>query len=140
MLSKEFNLSTLRALELFAPLTDTELEFLRPQLAVRSVSIGDVLMEAGTPGDELYILLVGEVKVIQGFRTPLETVVATLQPIAVFGEMALLTGELRSATVVATARISSSPGWRRRRRRPTRRMIGTSSTEIVRRGKNGHVC
>lgn len=102
MLSKEFNLATLRALPLFSPLTDTELEVLRPELAVRIASVGDVLMASGTPGDELYILLLGQVKVIHNYRMANETVAATLEPIAVFGEMALLTGEPRSATVIAT--------------------------------------
>ncbi len=102
MLSKEFNLATLRALDLFAPLSDEELEFLRPELAVRTASIGDLIMEAGTPGDELYILLVGEVKVIHGFRTNAEKVVATVHPVGIIGEMALLTGAPRSASVVAT--------------------------------------
>ncbi len=102
MLSKEFNLATLRALDLFAPLTDQELEFLRPELGVRTASVGDVIMEAQTPGDELFILLVGEVKVIHDYRSASEKVVATVHPIGLFGEMALLTGAPRSATVVAT--------------------------------------
>lgn len=102
MLSSEFKLSTLRAHDLFAPLTDLELEVMRPALSVRTASVGDVIMESGAPGDELCVLLVGEVKVVKDFRLPTEAVAATLAPMAVFGEMALLTGDPRSATVIAT--------------------------------------
>ena len=102
MLTPEFNLNTLRALEIFAHLTDEELELLRPALSVRVCSIGDVIMEEGSPGQELFVLLVGQAKAVIGFQEPTETVVNTLEPVDIFGEMALLTGEPRSATVVAT--------------------------------------
>jgi len=102
MLTSEFNLATLRALEIFAPLSDEELEWLRPALGVLTLNLGDVVMEQGTEGDELYVLLVGEAKVVTDWRTPEETVIARIEPIDILGEMALLTGQPRSATVVAT--------------------------------------
>jgi len=102
MLTPEFNLSTLRALKIFEDLSDEELELLRPALSVRVCSIGDVIMEEGSPGQELFILLVGQAKAVIDFQAPTETIVNTLEPVEIFGEMALLTGELRSASVVAT--------------------------------------
>ena len=102
MLHEQFRLSTLRALPIFEPLSDDELEHLRPALTVRTCSVGDVVVEEGTPGDELYVLLVGEAKVVRSHRQPHEKIIAVLNPIEVFGEMALLTGELRSASVIAT--------------------------------------
>lgn len=102
MLSGDFNLATLRAVQVFAPLSDEELELLRPALSIRECAIGDVLMAEGEPGDELYVLLSGEVKVVAGHRTDEEAVVATMSPVEVFGEISLLSGEPRSATVLAT--------------------------------------
>ena len=102
MLTSDFNLSTLRALDIFEPLADAELEYLRPALTVRTCSIGDVIMQEGTPGEELFILLVGQVKAVVDFQLSTETVVNILEPMEMFGEMALLTGAPRSATVVAT--------------------------------------
>ncbi|GMV38726.1 MAG: hypothetical protein AMXMBFR64_04420 [Myxococcales bacterium] len=102
MLSATFDLKTLRAIPMFAPLSDDELEYIRPHLSVRTVSTGDLAFSEGAAGDELFILLSGEVKVIKGHRLPEERVLAVLGPVEAFGEMSLLTGERRTATVVAT--------------------------------------
>jgi len=102
MLSEDFNIGTLRAVELFRPLSNDELELIRPALTVREIPIGDTMMEEGEPGDDVYVLLAGEVKVVTGHRTPEETVVSSLGPVEVLGEMSLLSGEPRSATIVAT--------------------------------------
>ena len=102
MLSEDFNIATLRAVEVFSPLSDEELEVIRPALSVQEISIGDTLMIEGDTGNDAYILLSGEVKVITGHRTPDETVVNTMGPVQVLGEMSLMSGEPRSATIVAT--------------------------------------
>lgn len=57
---------------------------------------GDVLCEDGTPGDYFYMIVDGEAEVRKGRK-----VLGTMGSGEVFGEMALLTGEPRSATVVA---------------------------------------
>lgn len=55
---------------------------------------GEPIIEAGQPGDEFYILRRGEVAVLSGERE-----LARLGPGQFFGEMSLLTGAPRSATV-----------------------------------------
>lgn len=102
MVDESFRISTLRAVKLFEPLSDAELELVRPAVGVREYSIGDVIIAEGTEGDELFVLLLGEAKIVKNHRTVEETVVATVRPIEVIGEMALLFGDLRSATIVAT--------------------------------------
>lgn len=57
---------------------------------------GDVLCEEGTPGEYFYMIVNGEAEVRKA-----QKVVRIMEPGEVFGEMALLTGEPRSATVVA---------------------------------------
>jgi CRP-like cAMP-binding protein len=57
---------------------------------------GDPLFREGDPGDSILVLLEGNVEV-----TKKETVLTTLEPGAVMGEMSLLGGAARSATVTA---------------------------------------
>ena len=102
MVSEVFNVTTLRALELFKPLSDEQLEHLRPAINVRIASVGEVIMIEGEPGDELWVLLVGECKIIGNYKTPDEHIVDVVTPIDIMGEMALLTGGKRTATVVVT--------------------------------------
>ena len=61
---------------------------------------GQVILRENTPGDSAYIILSGEVeitKIIEGQRVVLDT----LGPGSIFGEMSLLDGSPRSATVTA---------------------------------------
>ena len=51
MLGEQFDIQTLRALPLFSPLSDEELELLRPALTVESRNVGDVLIEEGDIGE-----------------------------------------------------------------------------------------
>lgn len=102
MLDDSFNLSALRALPIFAPLSEAELDYLRPVLSVTSHGPGDVVIEEGTPGSELYVLVDGECRVERNRGRPDQRLVATLKPVEIFGEMALLTGNPRFASVVAT--------------------------------------
>jgi CRP-like cAMP-binding protein len=61
-------------------------------------SDGEKIISQGEIGECMYILQQGTVEVV--FERPEgETVLGTLNPGAVFGEMALFTRELRSATV-----------------------------------------
>ena len=62
---------------------------------------GERIIEQGTPGHSMFILLEGEADVLVHTDGP-DACVATLRSSDYFGEMSLLTGEPRSATVVAT--------------------------------------
>jgi len=93
----------LNSLELFASLTDDEKNALAAQLTPRPFAHGDLATRQGDPSDSLYILARGEVGI---FREPEKGSqgrkrLTTLGAPSIFGEMGLLTGEARSATVVA---------------------------------------
>ncbi|MFC2076897.1 cyclic nucleotide-binding domain-containing protein [candidate division KSB1 bacterium] len=64
----------------------------------KAYSDGEKIISQGEIGDCMYILQQGEVEIV--FERPEgDTVLGTLNPGAVFGEMALFTREPRSATV-----------------------------------------
>src|SRR5207247_1187122 len=61
---------------------------------------GEKLIQQGAAGDSMFILVRGQAQVVVN-RNGEPTSVATLRGGDCFGEMSLLTGEARSATVVA---------------------------------------
>jgi len=65
----------------------------------------EAIVRQGDPGDEFFIVTTGEAEVLLEANDK-QTQVATLKEGQFFGEMALLTGELRSATVCAATQMS----------------------------------
>ena len=61
-----------------------------------SYSLGQAIIEAGSVGQSMYVVVEGEVEVRVG-----DNVVDQLGPGSIFGEMALIDDSPRSATVVA---------------------------------------
>jgi len=90
----------LRGLPLLADLPDDVMAEVTAQARRRVVQPGEVLCRVGEAGDAFYVVDRGMVRVLA--PTPRgEELVAQLGPGQWFGEMALITGEPRSATVVA---------------------------------------
>jgi CRP-like cAMP-binding protein len=65
----------------------------------RSYRRGEVIFHQGDPGDSLHFIIDGRVKVVLDAETGEEAVIAILGPGESFGELALIDGEPRSATV-----------------------------------------
>ena len=86
---------------LFAPLAPEERETLRARLAHVGFGPGEPVVEQGALADSLYVVESGTLTVLVAGNGGAEIEVGELGPGDAFGEMALLTGEPRTATVKA---------------------------------------
>ena len=89
--------AALAALPFFKGLEPAELDRLLPLMRTVNVSAGEAVFREGDPGDRYYIVRQGEADLSAGGKT-----FARIGPGAGFGELALLLGRPRSATVTAT--------------------------------------
>jgi small-conductance mechanosensitive channel/CRP-like cAMP-binding protein len=94
-------IAALDGVELFASMTREEKGRLAARIRYAPFSRGEVITRQGSTAHWLYILTVGEAEVrVQG-ETGETMSVATIRAPSFFGEMGLMTGEPRSATVLA---------------------------------------
>jgi small-conductance mechanosensitive channel/CRP-like cAMP-binding protein len=88
----------LESVEIFSMLSREERDGLRKEMQLRRFGRGERIIQEGAPGHTFYLVVSGEVSVRAGAG---EAEVARLKRGQYFGEMSLLTGESRSATVLA---------------------------------------
>jgi CRP/FNR family transcriptional regulator len=92
----------LRASGLFGHADDSTLDALSAALRTRRFRKGETVFHQGDPGDALFIVATGSVKVVLPSNESAEpAIVAVLGPGEFFGELALLDGAPHSATIVA---------------------------------------
>jgi CRP-like cAMP-binding protein len=84
-------------------LSPEERQSLANEATIRVYMPGEEVFHQGDEGSELFFILDGNVEVRVG-ENP-HSVVATLNPLHFFGEMSLLTGEPRVATIVSQTRL-----------------------------------
>jgi small-conductance mechanosensitive channel/CRP-like cAMP-binding protein len=89
------------SLDLLRPFTAAERAALAAAMVARDLRPGEVVVRQGDDGQSLYLVAEGVLEVRIARPEGVETVVERLFPGAVFGEMSLLTGQPRSATVAA---------------------------------------
>ncbi|HET7365065.1 MAG TPA: mechanosensitive ion channel family protein [Burkholderiales bacterium] len=94
-------LDLLRQVDLFSVLSEDEMNELAERLQYAPFARGDVITKQGNIAHWLYIIMFGEVDVRYEPPNAVPQTVSTLRAGQFFGEMALLTGDARSATVVA---------------------------------------
>jgi CRP-like cAMP-binding protein len=93
----------LRKVPLFAGLSPQDLTRIAAIAQEGSYADGDTLAGEGETGDELFIVVGGEVRVLRAGTGPAgETELARRSPGDVVGEMALITQEPRMASLVAS--------------------------------------
>jgi CRP/FNR family transcriptional regulator, cyclic AMP receptor protein len=92
----------LRDIPLFSCLGDEELTHLESVAVKRAYPKNTILISEGDKGDQLYVIRRGKIKVVVTDDSGRERVISLLGPGEHFGEMALIDGESRSATIVTT--------------------------------------
>jgi CRP/FNR family transcriptional regulator, cyclic AMP receptor protein len=88
--------------DLFQDLSKSELRKVAALAKPFEFVPGESVTEEGTPGGRFHVIVSGTAKVVGGGRTR-----ATLGPGEYFGELSLIDGEPRSATVVAVDALST---------------------------------
>lgn len=101
MLTGRSVLDALSTIPFFAGLDRTALERLAAGMRARRFRRGEVIFHIGDPGDALFVIVEGEVKISLPSETGDEAILATLRVGDVFGELALLDGAPRSASATA---------------------------------------
>lgn len=92
----------LRKVPLFEELSDSELERVAQVAIPRSYPRETRVFHEGDPGDACYIVRTGSCRVTREHPDGRAITLANLGPGAIFGELAMLDGESRSASVEAT--------------------------------------
>jgi small-conductance mechanosensitive channel/CRP-like cAMP-binding protein len=95
----------LQRIDFLKALDRASLDDLARSAETRTYLPQEAVVRQGDPGDEFFIVTSGEAEVLLDMNGK-PTQVATLKPGQFFGEMALLTGEPRSATVRAQTQLS----------------------------------
>lgn len=96
----------LKGVKLFETMTADQLRILSNISKEVQVTGGEVLFEKGDPCDYLYVIVEGQVEIVNDPGSPNEEVLAVLGPTASFGEMALFGTTGRSAAARAAQDIS----------------------------------
>lgn len=99
--SGEFKENVIRNVSLFSSLTDQERSELSSRIVQKSYCEGDVLIKINEDGDSMFVLSEGLLDIRIGNDGVNSKKVGDIYPGNFFGEMSLLTGEKRSATITA---------------------------------------
>jgi CRP-like cAMP-binding protein len=90
-----------RKIPLLANLTDEELNRLQADLRIRKFSRREIVLQKGATGDSLLFVLVGQLQVVDVTEDGRAIGLRMLAPGDFFGEIAVINGSTRSASVLA---------------------------------------
>jgi small-conductance mechanosensitive channel len=99
--AKDEILAAIRGVALFSKLSDEELAILAESAKIAPFVKGEIITRQGAKAHWLYVLVEGDVEVCVAGEDKQERRVAVVSSPGFFGEMALMTGAAREATVIA---------------------------------------
>ncbi|MDR7316786.1 SLC13 family permease [Brevibacillus nitrificans] len=95
-------MTILKSIGMFQPLSNLELAKLLGKLEQRSIKVGTTLFRQGDPGALLYVIKSGKLELfVDAAKGGPPQLISVLAEGDTLGEMAMLTGEARSATAIA---------------------------------------
>lgn len=94
-------LTLLKEIDIFHPFSETAKVHLSERMRSHHFAVGETIVRQGDAGDSLFIIVEGVVSVQVRFEDDNIVEVARLGAGSFFGEMALLTGQERTATIIA---------------------------------------
>jgi len=97
----DFVLNSLKGIDFLAPLRDEEMQKIAANAKVETFCSGEAMVRQGEQGNTCYFITSGSADVLIYDESGRGAFITTLKAGAFFGEMSLLTGEPRKATVVA---------------------------------------
>ncbi|QHW33963.1 ATP-binding cassette domain-containing protein [Paenibacillus rhizovicinus] len=97
--SADVKLERLKQIPLFSALDENTLAYMQQALVTERVNAGSTIMEQGEEGNRFYILVRGQVEVLQQSEGEESRRLAVLEDGDYFGEMALLKAIPRTATI-----------------------------------------
>jgi len=100
-------MSLLSRVPIFASLDEPTLRRLSELCRTRTFKRGEVLFHEGDPGNALYLIESGQVKIVLVSDEGEETILNVQGPEECLGELALIDGAPRSATAVALERVQA---------------------------------
>lgn len=95
------SLQFLKRVRFFKSLSDSDIAKIENVCQEKKFEPGEVIFVEGSLGNNFFIILKGSVDIWKGFRTPNQDSIGVFGPGQLFGELALIDGFPRSATVVS---------------------------------------
>jgi CRP/FNR family cyclic AMP-dependent transcriptional regulator len=101
-LSSKHKNDLIKRAELFASLTNEEVDLLINKMLVKQFKKNEVILYEEDTNEYMYIILLGKVKVVRTTLDGKEIILAIHQSGSFFGEMSLIDGKTSPASVIAT--------------------------------------
>ncbi len=96
----EVSFTILKEIDIFLPFSDEAISYLNHQMHSRHFAAGETIIKQGEAGDSLFIIAKGDVEIWVEFQDGKTAKIANVTAGDVVGEMALLTGEPRTASLI----------------------------------------